>query len=244
LDADQVWSIIDYAQGVADGLCQNKVVSCEIAKSCCQTRMGGRVVLQNDPEQTVADVSSRWITIPNLLSILRLILAPVVLWLVLSGSVQALGLALFLMVVAELTDFFDGFLARTLKQESEIGRLIDPVCDVIYHVTVFLAFVKQGWMSPWMLFVIYARDLGVPYLRTLGRQRGVDIGVRFSGKVKTGVHGVAQIAVVLVALGYLSETLYGGMSTNFVVLLIATVVSLISLVDYAIAAFSEAPDVF
>ena len=202
------------------------------------------MVLQNDPEQTVADVSSRWMTIPNLLSILRLILAPVVLWLVLSGSVHALGLALFLMVIAELTDFFDGFLARTLKQESEIGRLIDPVCDVIYHVTVFLAFVKQGWMSPWMLFVIYARDLGVPYLRTLARQRGVDIGVRFSGKVKTGVHGVVQIAVVLVALGYLSETLFGSVSTNFVILLIATVVSLISLVDYAIAAFSDAPDVF
>jgi CDP-diacylglycerol---glycerol-3-phosphate 3-phosphatidyltransferase len=200
------------------------------------------VVLQNDPEQTVADVSSRWITIPNLLSILRLILAPVVLWLVLSGSVQALGLALFLMVIAELTDFFDGYLARTLKQESEIGRLIDPVCDVIYHVTVFLAFVKQGWMSPWMLFVIYARDLGVPYLRTLARQRGVEIGVRLSGKVKTCVHGVVQITVVLVALGYVSGTLFGGLSTNSVVLLIATGVSLISLIDYAIAAFGDAPN--
>jgi len=178
-------------------------------------------------------------TIPNLLSVLRLVLAPVVLWLVLAGSVQALVLALFLMVFAELTDFFDGFLARALKQESEIGRLIDPVCDVIYHVAVFLAFVKQGWMSPWMLFAIYARDLGVPYLRTLARQRGGDIGVRLSGKVKSGVHGVVQITVVLVALGVVSNTVFGGVSTNFVVLLIATVVSLASLVDYAVAAFRD-----
>ena len=151
------------------------------------------MALQNDQEQAVADVSSRWVTIPNALSLLRLALAPVVVWLVLSGSVAALGLALVLMVIAELTDFFDGYLARALRQESEIGRLIDPVCDVIYHVSVFLAFVKQGWMAPWMLFVIYARDLGVPYVRTLARQRGVDIGVRYSGKIKTGVHGVAQI---------------------------------------------------
>ena len=198
---------------------------------------GGGVVLHNDQEQAVADASSRWLTLPNALSLLRLILAPVVVWLVLSGSIAALGLALVLMVIAELTDFFDGYLARALRQESEIGRLIDPVCDVIYHVSVFLAFVKQGWMAPWMLFVIYARDLGVPYVRTLARQRGIDIGVRYSGKIKTGVHGVAQITVVLVALGYLSQT-FLGFDTIFMVLLAATVISLISLADYTLAAFS------
>lgn len=195
------------------------------------------MVLHNDQEQAVADASSRWVTLPNALSILRLILAPVVVWLVLSGSVAALGLALVLMVIAELTDFFDGYLARALRQESEIGRLIDPICDVIYHVSVFLAFVKQGWMAPWMLFVIYARDLGVPYVRTLARQRGIDIGVRYSGKIKTGVHGVAQITVVLVALGYVSQT-FLGFDTIFVVLLAATIISLISLADYTMAAFS------
>ncbi|MFT5508165.1 MAG: CDP-diacylglycerol--glycerol-3-phosphate 3-phosphatidyltransferase [Hyphomicrobiaceae bacterium] len=196
------------------------------------------MALHNDQEQAVADMSSRWVTLPNALSLLRLALAPVVVWLVLTGSIQALALALVLMIIAELTDFFDGYLARALRQESEIGRLIDPVCDVIYHVSVFLAFVKQGWMAPWMLFVIYARDLGVPYVRTLARQRGVDIGVRFSGKIKTGVHGVAQIAVVLVALGWVSRT-FVGMDTIFAVLLIATVASLISLADYMMAAFGK-----
>jgi CDP-diacylglycerol--glycerol-3-phosphate 3-phosphatidyltransferase len=196
------------------------------------------VALHNDQEQAVADMSARWVTLPNALSLLRLALAPVVVWLVLTGSIQALALALVLMIIAELTDFFDGYLARALRQESEIGRLIDPVCDVIYHVSVFLAFVKQGWMAPWMLFVIYARDLGVPYVRTLARQRGVDIGVRFSGKIKTGVHGVAQIAVVLVALGWVSRT-FVGMDTIFAVLLIATVASLISLADYMMAAFGK-----
>lgn len=196
------------------------------------------MALQNDPEQAVVDASSRWVTLPNALSLLRLVLAPIVVWLVLSGSLAALAFALVLMVIAELTDFFDGFLARALRQESEIGRLIDPVCDVIYHVSVFLAFVKQGWMAPWMLFVIYARDLGVPYVRTLARQRGIDIGVRYSGKVKTAVHGIAQITVVLVALGYFSQTV-AGVDTIFAVLLAATIISLISLADYTMAAFSS-----
>lgn len=182
-------------------------------------------------------VASRWLTVPNALSILRLILAPFVVWLILTGSVEALAAALILMVAAELTDFFDGFLARALRQESEIGRLIDPVCDVIYHVSVFLAFVKQGWMPPWMLFVIYARDLGVPYLRTLARQRGHDVGVRYSGKIKTTVHGLAQITVVLVALGTVSPTLIGAVDTTYAVLLVAVIASLVSLADYAGAAF-------
>lgn len=197
------------------------------------------MALHNDQKQAVADMSSRWVTLPNALSLLRLALAPVVVWLVLNDSLQALAFAVVLMVIAELTDFFDGYLARALRQESEIGRLIDPVCDVIYHVSVFLAFVKQGWMAPWMLFVIYARDLGVPYVRTLARQRGADIGVRYSGKVKTGIHGVAQITVVCVALGWVWPT-FIGLDTIFTVLLIATIASLISLADYMIAAFGKA----
>lgn len=197
------------------------------------------MVLHNEQEQGLSGGSSRWLTVPNALSILRLILAPIVVWLMLSGSMTALAVALVLMVIAELTDFFDGYLARALKQETELGRLIDPVCDVIYHVSIFLAFVKQGWMEPWMLFVIYARDLGVPYVRTLARQRGIDIGVRYSGKIKTAVHGVVQLTVVLVALGYVTETIFGGFDTIFAALLVATFVSLISLADYTIAALAS-----
>lgn len=196
------------------------------------------MVLRNEQERTVGGDPSRWATLPNALSISRLLLAPVVVWLVLTGSIAALGLAVVLMIFAELTDFFDGFLARALNQETEIGRVIDPVCDVIYHVSIFLAFVQQGWMAPWMLFVIYARDLGVPYVRTLARQRGQEIGVRFSGKLKTTVHGIVQITVVLVALGYCPATLAGGLDTVFTALLLAVAASVVSLADYTIAAFA------
>ena len=124
--------------------------------------------------------SSRWFTLPNGLSLLRLLVTPVVVWLILTATPSALWTALILMILAEVTDFLDGFLARALNQQSELGRMMDPVSDVIYHVSVFMTFLKQGWIEPWMLFVIYARDLGVPYLRTLARQRGVDLVVRFS----------------------------------------------------------------
>lgn len=197
--------------------------------------------MSNERETAAVDFSSRWATIPNALSFTRLALTPVVVWLLLDGTTAALGLAVILMVVAELTDFFDGYLARALNQESELGRIMDPVCDVIYHVSVFLVFVKQGWMPTWMLFAVYARDLGVPYLRTLARQRGIEINVRYSGKVKTAIHGVVQVSVILVLLGYLPATLAGEMSTMYLALLAATIISIISLVDYAMASFAKGP---
>jgi CDP-diacylglycerol--glycerol-3-phosphate 3-phosphatidyltransferase len=166
-------------------------------------------------------------------------MTPVVVWLILSGTPEALWTALILMLFAEITDFLDGFLARALNQQSELGRLMDPVSDVIYHVSVFMTFLKQGWIEPWMLFVIYARDLGVPYLRTLARQRGIDLGVRFSGKVKTAIHGVAQIVIVMIALKLIGETTPLGFETAYAVLLVAVVASIISLADYARAAFSK-----
>jgi len=201
--------------------------------------MEAHVAVNNDRDATAADMSARWVTIPNALSLLRLALTPVVVWLLLTGTTSALALALILMIIAELTDFFDGFLARALNQETELGRVIDPVCDVIYHVSVFLVFVKQGWMPPWMVFAVYARDLGVPYLRTLAKQRGVDVSVRFSGKVKTAIHGVVQIAVVMVALNYLPTSFAGGLETVYYALLAATIISVISLVDYAMASFAK-----
>ena len=182
------------------------------------------------------------ITVPNILSLSRLALAPIVVALLLAETPTALLVAFLCMIVAEASDFFDGYLARSLRQESELGRLIDPVCDVVYHVCVFLAFVKLGWMAPWLLFMIYARDLSVPYIQALARQRGRDVGVRFSGKVKTAIHGGAQLTIVAVMLGLVPDWLAHGPATVDAALALALLASAASLVDYAVAAFAAPAD--
>ncbi len=171
-------------------------------------------------------------TIPNLLSLGRALLGPVVLTLILSEAPWGLWAALGLMVVAEATDYIDGEVARRFDQESEIGRLADPVCDSIYHLSVFLAFLAMGWMAAWMLFVIYARDLMVPYLRAFARQSGHELKVLTSGKVKTAVHAVAQIGVVAIALGLFGPDVRIGGPVPTVLLLAAIAASVYSLADY------------
>lgn len=171
-------------------------------------------------------------TIPNVLSIGRGCLGPIVMILITQNVTWALVVALALMVLAEASDFVDGVIARRFKQESQLGRLIDPICDSIYHLSVFLAFLYNGWMPAWVLFIVYARDLAIPYLRAFAKQAGHDIWVRNSGKIKTAVHAGAQIGVVLIALGLVGKPSILGMEVSRFLLFLAAAASLYSLIDY------------
>lgn len=174
-------------------------------------------------------------TIPNVLSFIRGLTGPLVLALITSASSWAFILALCLMILAELSDFFDGEIARRYRQETELGRLVDPICDSIYHLSVFLAFLAMHWMPAWMLFVIYARDLIVPYLRTFARQAGHDLQIRSSGKIKTAVHAVAQIGIMMTALGMFGDKFTTEGFLPYFLLLLATAASLYSLADYCLS---------
>lgn len=179
--------------------------------------------------------SSVLYTVPNALSVMRGLLGPIVMGLITYDIYWALLAALALMIFAELSDFVDGFIARRFNQASRLGEVIDPVCDSIYHLSVFFAFLYNGWMAPWMLFLIYARDLAVPYIRAFARQAGREINVRNSGKIKTAVHAFAQIGVVVCALGAPAGAAMEG-EAAMALLLLATAASLYSLADYGVAA--------
>lgn len=176
------------------------------------------------------------LTVPNALSILRAGAGPLVMVMITNGSRMSLWLALVVMIVAEASDIVDGYIARNFDQETRLGSLIDPVCDSIYHLSVFLAFLSVGWMPAWMVYIIYARDLAVPYLRAFVRQTGQELQMRSSGKIKTAAHALAQIGVVLIALQVFGPDLSmtGTLATGL--LITATCASLYSLVDYAIEA--------
>jgi len=172
------------------------------------------------------------LTIPNLISLMRAVMGPIALVLLLENTDSILAIALTFMLIAELSDFFDGYIARRFDQDTEIGRLLDPVCDSIYRLSVFLAFLANGWLPAWMFFIIYARDLIVPYLRTFSRQVGHTLEVRWSGKAKAATQGLSQIVTVIIVLGFYSPDIMSKEATIDLVLGFATLVSVISLIDY------------
>lgn len=133
--------------------------------------------------QASGAVSSRVFTIPNLLSFFRLALVPIFLWFVIAGWD---AWALLVLVVASVTDFFDGFLARRLSQVSRLGELLDPTADRLY---IFAALVGLAWrdLLPWWLVaVIVARDVMLVILGIVLANHGYGpLPVHHLGKIAT-----------------------------------------------------------
>ena len=126
----------------------------------------------------------RVLTVPNLLSALRLAGVPVFLWLVLGPEED--GWALALLMVSGFTDFLDGWLARKLDQQSVIGQILDPVADRLYILAVVVGLALRDIIPWWMAISLPLRDALmwglVPLLRTRGYSA---LPVHFLGKAAT-----------------------------------------------------------
>ncbi|MEM8792775.1 MAG: CDP-diacylglycerol--glycerol-3-phosphate 3-phosphatidyltransferase [Pseudomonadota bacterium] len=108
-------------------------------------------------------------TIPNTLTMARILAAPIVGALVVLGGLEASIWAFVIFVIAALTDFFDGWLARRLQMESAIGQMLDPIADKVMVTIVLAALLSrepnQSWLFLLPAFVILARETLVSGLR-------------------------------------------------------------------------------
>lgn len=124
------------------------------------------------------------LTVPNVLSLLRLAGVPLFLWLVLGP--EADGWALAVLAVSGITDFLDGWLARKLDQQSAVGQLLDPVADRLYILAVVVGLALRDIIPWWLALSLPLRDLLlwglVPLLRTRGYSA---LPVHFLGKAAT-----------------------------------------------------------
>ncbi len=137
--------------------------------------------------------------LPNKLTLLRFVLTAimvVIMGLRPPGWWHWCGLGLFL--IASLTDFLDGYLARKLDLRTDFGALMDPLADKVLVCAAFILFVELGSVASWMVIVIVTRELLVTGLRVLAASRQITLAADSGGKLKT----VLQIAaVILLFLG-------------------------------------------
>jgi len=129
-------------------------------------------------------VSHRVLTIPNVISIIRLAGVPLFLWLVLVP--EADGWALAVLFVSGVSDYADGYLARRLNQTSKVGEILDPVADRLYILSTVIGLAARGIIPWWLALLLPARDAFlwclVPFLRTRGYSA---LPVHFLGKAAT-----------------------------------------------------------
>ena len=100
-------------------------------------------------------MSSRILTVPNVLSVIRLAMVPVFLVLILRGQD---GFALLVLVISSITDYLDGLIARTFKQISRLGQLLDPAADRLFIFAALIGLAARGVIPWWLFLVIVGRD--------------------------------------------------------------------------------------
>ena len=152
-----------------------------------------------DPELSSV-TTGNW-TLPNALTVLRIFLVPILVVFLLTDY-RLVGLSVF--IIASLTDWFDGYLARTRKQITTLGQLLDPIADKLLVSAAFISLVELGLAPAWMVVIIIGRELAISGLRPIAASHGIIISSSALGKYKTTVQ---MVTVVLLLLGpaYLGE---------------------------------------
>ena len=135
-------------------------------------------------------------TVPNLLTLFRILLIPVLAAALLSGIESGDVIAAIVFAVASVTDALDGWIARRNKDVTTFGKLMDPLADKLLVTSALVSLVALDRLQAWVAMVIIAREFAVTGLRQLAMEHGEVIHASSWGKIKTA----AQIAMVLVLI--------------------------------------------
>jgi CDP-diacylglycerol--glycerol-3-phosphate 3-phosphatidyltransferase len=143
------------------------------------------------------------------ITLLRIILAPVffieyMLLKIFQNELEGymiwlIALLWIIAIAAELTDMFDGMAARRYNLTSDFGRLFDPFADTLMQITAFLCFVIDGILPAFLFVVVLYREFGIMLIRNLMLKKGITMGARIGGKVKTVTYIVAGGIALLYA---------------------------------------------
>ena len=134
--------------------------------------------------QETAVQTDRILTIPNILSFIRLLGVPLFLWLILVP--EADGWAFVVLALSAVTDYLDGMIARALGQISRLGQLLDPLADRLYIAATLLGLAIRAIIPWWLVIVLLARDLVLAVVLALLKRRGITgLPVHFLGKAAT-----------------------------------------------------------
>jgi CDP-diacylglycerol--glycerol-3-phosphate 3-phosphatidyltransferase len=163
------------------------------------------------------------LNLPNVLTVVRILLVPVVVVALLEETPNADTLAAIVFAVAALTDGLDGYIARSRGSITTFGKLMDPIADKLLIIAPLVSLVSLGRIAAWVAMVIIAREFAVTALRMVAVEQGVVIAASVLGKVKT----ITQVVAIFAVIAFQSTPL----AVDLLVYL-AVVVTLVSGADY------------
>ncbi len=162
------------------------------------------------------------LTFPNILTLLRILLVPVIVVALLGETPNADTIAAVVFAVAAFTDGLDGYIARSRGSITNFGKLMDPLADKLLIIAPLISLVSLDRIPAWVAMVIIARELAVTMLRIVAVERGVVIPASRLGKAKT----ILQVAAIFAVIAF------DGSAAANALLYAAVVVTLVSGADY------------
>jgi cardiolipin synthase len=139
------------------------------------------------------------VTIPNLITIARLVLVPLIVWLMIT---EQAGAAFVVFIIAGVSDAVDGFLARTLNLRSTLGSYLDPLADKALLVSIYISLAALGDLPAWVVILVVSRDLFIVGAVMLSWMLGQPMEMR--PLIISKLNTVVQIVLAAVVLGDLA----------------------------------------
>lgn len=164
---------------------------------------------------------------PNKLTILRVIMIPFFVCFMLLDITGAADkwIALAIFVVASLTDTLDGYLARRDNLVTNFGKFMDPLADKLLVCSAMICLIDTGSLPSWVVIIIIAREFIISGFRLIASDNGIVIAASWWGKLKT-ISQMLMVIVLIADLGGVFDTV------GIVLIVIATVLTIVSLLDY------------
>jgi CDP-diacylglycerol--glycerol-3-phosphate 3-phosphatidyltransferase len=153
--------------------------------------------------------------LPNAVTLSRIFLVPVLVTLLLTKYSAPIAASVFL--AASLTDFLDGYLARSRNQVTTLGMLLDPLADKLLVSSAFISLVQLQIVAAWMVVIIIGREFAVTGLRSIAASHGFTIDASELGKLKMGAQ-VAAITLLILGGEYAIFATTGRVALYMVVL--------------------------
>ena len=138
----------------------------------------------------------------NKLTLLRVLMIPAFLGVLYWGGPNSEYIALAIFVIASLTDFLDGHIARSRGLVTDFGKFMDPLADKVLVTTAMLWFVQTGVMPAWAVAVVIFREFAISGIRLIAAERGRVIAAAWSGKIKTAATMVFLMLMFLPLPGW------------------------------------------
>ncbi len=137
------------------------------------------------------------VNLPNLLTFGRVLIIPIVLWLLARGEPKDCVLAALVYAAAALTDLLDGYLARRMNIVSVLGKFLDPLADKLLVMATLVWMVRLGRMHAWVVVLLLARELSITGLRSIASTEGMVIASARGGKFKTAFQMAGILCLII-----------------------------------------------